>query len=134
MPASDLAKWDISIINRKILKPDSYREMETEVQTKNGIGTRYGLGLSVGIEGGHRAVSHGGEVSGFTAENVVFPDDGVAVVALTNQDAAGAGSDIAQGVARLLFEANDAITAQKTEQARRIFEGLQRGRIDRSLF
>src|SRR5690348_2799856 len=30
MPASDLAKWDISIMNRKLLKPDSYREFETE--------------------------------------------------------------------------------------------------------
>src|ERR1051325_10805263 len=134
MPAADLAKWDISIINRKILKPDSYREMETEVQTKNGIGTRYGLGLSVGMEGGHRAISHGGEVSGFTAENVVFPDDGVAVVALSNQDAAGAASAIAHGIVPMLFSVDDPTTPQKTAQARKILEGLQKGKIDRSLF
>src|SRR6185295_15128759 len=34
MPAEDLAKWDISIIDRKIMKLDSYREFETEVQLK----------------------------------------------------------------------------------------------------
>ena len=134
MPASDLVKWDISIINQKVLKPNSYRELETEVQLKNGLATRYGLGVSVGTEAGHRAVSHGGEVSGFTAENVVFPDDGVAVVALSNQDAAGAASAIAHGIVPMLFSVDDPTTPQKTEQAKKIFEGLQKGTIDRSLF
>src|SRR5215470_8332184 len=134
MPATELAKWDISIINQKLLKPDSYRAMETEVQLKNGLGTRYGLGLSIGMEGGHRAISHGGEVSGFTAENVVFPDDGIAVVALSNQDAAGAASAIAHGIVPMLFTVDDPTTPQKTAQARKIIEGLQKGKIDRSLF
>src|SRR5437870_8022767 len=47
MPAADLAKWDISIIDRKILKPSSYRELGTEVLLKNGLGTHYGLGVDV---------------------------------------------------------------------------------------
>ena len=134
MPAQDLAKWDISLIEQKILKPSSYRELETEVQLKNGLGTRYGLGVSLGMEGGHRSVFHGGEVSGFTAENVVFPDDGVAVVALSNQDAAGAASTIAHGIVPMLFKVDDPATPTKTSQARKIMEGLQRGTIDRSLF
>ena len=37
MPAGDLARWDISIIDRKLLKPASYDEMETEVLLKNGL-------------------------------------------------------------------------------------------------
>ena len=134
MPASDLAKWDVSIINQKVLKPNSYRDLETEVQLRNGTGTRYGLGVFVGMEAGHRALSHGGEVSGFTAENVVFPDDGVAVVALSNQDAAGASSAIAHGIVPMLFTVDDPTTPQKTEQARKILEGLQKGTIDRALF
>jgi CubicO group peptidase (beta-lactamase class C family) len=134
MPAQDLAKWDISLIEQKLLKPSSYRELETEVQLKTGLGTRYGLGVSVGMEGGHRSVSHGGEVSGFTAENVVFPDDRVAVVALSNQDAAGAASTIAHGIVPMLFKVDDPTTPAKTSQARKIMEGLQRGTIDRSLF
>src|SRR5580658_6922546 len=79
MPAEDLAKWDISVIDQTVLKPASYREMETEVVLKNGLGTNYGLGVDVDSQGGHRALSHGGEVSGFTAQNVVFPDERVAV-------------------------------------------------------
>src|SRR5882724_2920372 len=81
MTAEDLAKWDIAVMDQKILQPASYRELEREVQLSNGLGTRYGLGVSLAMEGGHRAVSHGGEVSGFTSESVVFPDDRVSVVA-----------------------------------------------------
>jgi len=134
MTAEDLAKWDIAIMERKILKPSSYRELEGEVVLANGLSTGYGLGVSVRSEAGRRSISHGGEVSGFTAHNVVFPDERLAVVALTNQDAIGVSSDIAHGVASLLFESNDAATPRKTEQARKIFEGLQRGQIDHSLF
>src|SRR5579871_5732454 len=69
MPAEDLARWDISIINQTLLKPASYREFETEVLLKNGAGTSYGLGVDVNLEQGHRTLSHDGEVSGFTAAN-----------------------------------------------------------------
>jgi D-alanyl-D-alanine carboxypeptidase len=134
MTAQDLARWDISIMDRKLMKPASYRELETEVLLNNGIGTHYGLGVDVDMEAGHRAISHGGEVSGFTAENIVFPDDRVAVVVLTNQDAASASGAIAHGIAPLLFATNDSATPQKEEQARKIFADLQQGKIDRSLF
>src|SRR5213075_1148670 len=85
MTAEDLAKWNISIMDQKLLRPASYRELEREVQLNNGLGTRYGLGVSLATEAGHRAVSHGGEVSGFVSESIVFPDERVSVVALTNQ-------------------------------------------------
>lgn len=134
MPAEDLAKWDISIINEALLKPSSYREFETEVLLKNGLGTRYGLGVDVSSQLGHRLLSHSGEVSGFTSDNLVFPDERVAVVVLTNQDAAEAAGAIAMGVAPLLLASDDPATPAKLAQARKIFEGLQHGTIDRSLF
>lgn len=134
MTAEDLAKWNISIIDRKLLRPASYRELEREAQLNNGLGTRYGLGVSLATESGHRAVSHGGEVSGFVSESVVFPDDRVSVVALTNQDASSAAGDIAHGVVPLLFDQNDPATPEKLEQAKKIFDGLQHATIDRSLF
>ena len=117
MTASDLAKWDISLINRSLLQPASYRELETEVLLDNGVGTGYGLGVSVGTTGGHRVISHSGEVSGFTAQNLVFPDDSAAVVVLTNQDAARAAGGIAQGISGLLFTSEDADTQARVAQA-----------------
>jgi D-alanyl-D-alanine carboxypeptidase len=134
MTAEDLAKWNISIMDQKLLRPASYRELEREAQLNNGMGTRYGLGVSLATEAGHRAVSHGGEVSGFVSESIVFPDERVSVVALTNQDASSAAADIAYGIVPLLFEQNDPATPAKLEQAKKIFDGLQHGTIDRSLF
>ena len=134
MTAEDLAKWDISIMDQKLLQPASYREFATDVLLKNGLGTRYGLGVDVRTDAGHRSLSHSGEVSGFTSENIVFPDERVAIVVLTNQDAADAAANIAHAIAPLLLASDDPATPQKLEQARKIFAGLQRGAIDRSLF
>jgi D-alanyl-D-alanine carboxypeptidase len=134
MSAEDLAKWDIGIINQKLLKPASYHQFETEVLLKNGLGTNYGLGVDVSSQSGHRSVSHTGEVSGFTSKNVVFPDERVAVVVLTNQDASDVSAAIADGIAPLLLASDDPTTPTKLAQAKKIFEGLQHGTVDRSLF
>jgi len=82
----------------------------------------------------HRMISHGGEVSGFTAYNAVFPDDSAAVVVLTNQDASPAAQTIASNIFHILFKSEDSQTNMRTEQAREIFTGLQHGTINRSLF
>ena len=134
MPAEDLARWDISMIDQAVLKPASYREMETEVVLKNGVGTKYGLGVFVESQSGHRMLEHGGEVSGYTAENIVYPDDHVAVVVLTNQDAASAAGAIGRRIAPLLFAVDDPETPKKLERAQKIFAGLQHGTVDRSQF
>jgi len=132
MPAEDLAKWDISMINRTMLRPTSYAEMEKEVVLKNGLGTRYGLGVDVRQEFGQRAIEHGGEVSGFTAHNLVFPDARIAVSVLVNEDSVDASGDIARKIAALLFREADA--GKQEDQSREIFAALQQGKINRALF
>ncbi|MBV8514506.1 MAG: beta-lactamase family protein [Acidobacteria bacterium] len=134
MSAKNLAKWDIGIIDQKLLKPASYQQFETEVLLKNGLGTGYGLGVDVRSDFGHRSISHGGEVSGFTSENMVFPDERVAVVVLTNQDATDVSGAIVEGIAPLLLASGDSATPAKLAEVRKIFEGLQHGTLDRSLF
>jgi CubicO group peptidase (beta-lactamase class C family) len=134
MTAKDLATWDINIIRHGLLTPASYRELEREVVLNNGAGTGYALGLDVGMQGDHFMLEHSGEVSGFTAENMVFPDDSAAIVVLTNQDAAPASGAIANQIATALFATDDKLAASRTAQARAIFDGLQRGTVDRSLF
>jgi len=132
MPAEDLAKWDISMINQSVLQPASYAQMEKEVVLKNGLGTRYGLGVDVRQELGQRAIEHGGEVSGFTAHNIVFPDARMAVVVLVNEDSVEASGDIARKIAALLFREADA--SKQEDQSREIFAALQQGKINRALF
>jgi CubicO group peptidase (beta-lactamase class C family) len=134
MTPVDLAKWNISIMERKLLKPASYLALGSETLLRDGLGANYGLGVSVTSSLNRRTLSHGGGVSGFTSSNIVFPDDRVAVVVLTNQDSGGASGPIASGIPPLLFVTNDPTTAAKLEQAKKILEGLQQGKIDRALF
>ena len=134
MTAADLAQWDIAMINQSAMQPASYRQMETEVMLSNGVGSRYGLGVNVGLTDGRRVISHGGEVSGFTAQNTVYPDQRAAIVVLTNLDATSTASDIVGKIAPVLFATADPATPAATEQAKKIFAALQKGTIDRSLF
>jgi hypothetical protein len=129
MTAHDLALWDESLIARSVLKPESYKQMFTEVKLKDGKGTHYGLGVEVLQHDGKLEIEHSGEVTGFVADNIVLPDDGVAVAVLTNHMAGGAGqiasltADTVAGTKRSPAE----------EQALNIYRGLQKGEIDRSL-
>jgi hypothetical protein len=108
--------------------------METEVKLKDGSATGYALGLQTGPIAGHRTIRHGGEVSGFTSQNYVFPDDRAAVIVLTNQDASAAPGMIGRQIASLILDGGNESGAGKLARDRKIFEELQRGRIDRALF
>ena len=138
MTAHDLALWDESLIAQSVLKPESYKQMFTEVRLKDGSGTHYGLGVDVIDRDGHRAIEHSGEVSGFVSDNEVLVDDGVAVAVLTNQDAVGAASAVAHQVAPVvvaapaMVSANGPVSAAE-QQAIEIYHWLQKGRIDRTL-
>ncbi|HEX6558647.1 MAG TPA: serine hydrolase domain-containing protein [Longimicrobiales bacterium] len=134
MNASDLAKWDISLIRRSLLAPPSYGALFGETRLKSGAASNYGLGVFTQMQSGHFVIEHGGEVSGFTAENLVMPEDSAAIVVLTNQDAAPASGAIASQISRLLFATEDALSSSRTAQARAIFEGLQKGTVERALF
>jgi len=128
MTAHDLALWDESLIAQKLLQPDSYREMFTEVKLKDGNGTRYGLGVFVADLNGHRDISHSGEVTGFVSDNEVLVDDGVAVAVLTNHMAGGAG-----GIAQLC--ASTVVGQKRTaaeDETLAMYRSLQKGELDRS--
>src|SRR6202042_329203 len=130
MPASDLALWNISMMNRTLLAPASYDQMFTEVKLKDGKGTGYGLGVEVGDRNGHRYIEHSGEVSGFVSENIVFPDDKAAMTVLTNEDASSAASALGRRITPLALSgatgAASAVAAEK--RALDIFTGLQDGK------
>lgn len=134
MTPSDLAKWDISLMNESLLKPASYLAMETETLLKNGVGTQYGLGMRVTTAKGHRMLEHSGEVSGFVAENIVLPDDKFAVAILTNQDAIGAASEIGRQILTEFLESKNVSDPKQDALVRKVFDDLRAGKIDRALF
>jgi D-alanyl-D-alanine carboxypeptidase len=138
MPASDLALWNISMMDRTLLAPASYDAMFTEVKLKDGKGTGYGLGVQVGDRNGHRYIEHSGEVSGFVSENIVFPDDKVAVTVLTNEDASSAAGALGRRISPLVLGGGSGMGSANAEAAAAekraldIFTGLQEGKLDRS--
>jgi CubicO group peptidase (beta-lactamase class C family) len=138
MTARDLATWNIAMMNRSLLRPESYQAMQLDVALDDGTRTGYGLGLSIATPGGRRRLAHGGAVSGYTTTNWVYPDDRVAITVFTNiyPGAAGANGQIANRIASILFAPSAATAADGaiTAQARRIYEGLMKGTLDRSLF
>ena len=135
MPVETLLEWDISVMNKTLLKPASYAAFETEMKLKDGTGTHYGLGVDVSVRDGHRVVSHTGEVGGFVAANAIYPDDKLAIAVLTNQEASPAASAILRAITPLLLPAAagaDHVAAEA--QVKSILSGLAQGKIDRSLF
>ena len=134
MTAEDLARWDISIIDRTLLSAAGYRALEQEVLLNNGAGTQYALGLDVTRRSDRRVLAHGGSVSGFTSLNTIYPEARAAIVVLTNSDTAHAAPDITQKVEDLLFAAGTPADASRRDADRQVFMELRQGRIDRTLF
>jgi D-alanyl-D-alanine carboxypeptidase len=136
MTAHDLALWDLSIIRQSILKPASYRAMQTAMPLENGLPTEYGLGIGVEAFRGHRKLGHSGGVSGFQTMNIIYPDERAAVVVFVNSYP-GCGfpsNGIASRIENLLFSQTDGEADQALELAKRVFADLQKGAIDRALF
>lgn len=136
MPASDLAKWNISLIDKSLLAPASYQQMFDPVKLKDGTDTHYGLGIETRQIAGHSALEHSGEVSGFVSENIVFPAERAAVTVLTNEDASPAAGHLGDQISSILLNGaqTDAAASAAEAQAEKIFTGLQQGQIDRMLF
>ena len=139
MTPADLARWNISFLHKQILKPASYEEFTREVLLKNGNHTHYALGISLGELDNIPSLSHGGEVSGFLATNTVYPTRGAAVTVLSNQDDISLIGPVSREISRYILEPEtrvqpDAGTPEELQQVRGIIEGLQQGKIDRSLF
>jgi D-alanyl-D-alanine carboxypeptidase len=82
--ATDLAKWDLALIDGKVLGAAAYKKMTTPRLLADKRSTQYGCGISVNQTRGETVLTHGGEVNGFLAENGVIPRTRSAVVFLTN--------------------------------------------------
>ena len=137
----DLAKWDAAIARRTLLDESTYEEMWSPTRLNDGSESGYGLGWGTSKVNGRRRVSHGGGIPGFSTEFERYPDDGLAVIVLTNAEG-GHAEALARGVAgrfvpELAENQPEPIADQDpptTERLKRMFEGALRGEIDEDLF
>lgn len=79
-----LLAWDAALFGGRVVGPQSLELMTRPVTLPDGTPTNYGFGLNVVVLRGRRVISHDGRAPGFCAQNLVFPDDGVAVATLAN--------------------------------------------------
>ena len=152
---SDLAKWDLALIEGRILKPESLALMTSPRTLKDGTISNYGCGLGIGRRYGQTILSHNGAVAGFYALNAVLPSTKSAVVLLSNLDSYDAVDAVYRRVLNAVLPPPQpsmalpaAPAAAKTpgpppgvpavsgpppvEAARLLFLQLQAGRVDRT--
>lgn len=133
MTPSDMALWNISLMDGTVLKPELLRALTTEVRLKNGAGTNYALGLAISSMNGRRVWSHGGGTSGFISANTAYPDDRIAITVFTNEDDPAAHT-IARDIEKILIApATDPKAASTLTVVERIYGQLRDGTLDRSL-
>ncbi len=136
--ASDLAKWDLALIEGKVLKPESYKLMTTARKLADGRPTGYGCGLSVGERSGITVLSHNGAVAGFYALNTMIPSSKSAAILLSNFDDYNEVNTVYTKIVRSVLPQPSDPNLPKVaglpaaEEAMAFFHRLQAASVDRS--
>jgi len=81
---SDLAKWEAALNENKILSQSIRNQMWTPVTLNDGKKYPYGFGWELNDFRGVSTIEHGGTLTGFRANYLRFPEQGLAVIVLTN--------------------------------------------------
>ncbi|MEM6869416.1 MAG: serine hydrolase domain-containing protein, partial [Cyanobacteria bacterium P01_C01_bin.121] len=82
----DLARWEIALQKGQLLDSAMQAEMYELGTMTSGKRTGYGLGWFVKDINGHTAISHGGNLWGYSTSISRFPDDQLTVIVLTNKN------------------------------------------------
>jgi D-alanyl-D-alanine carboxypeptidase len=134
--ATDLVKWDMSLIDGRLLNAESYALMTRPRKLAEGRVREYGCGIGVKIISHTMVLSHEGAVSGFQAWNVLVPATHSALVILSNCEEWDAVDDLKAVLANLIMPGPPwvpTVAGPDAGQAAMDFlRSLQMGRIDRS--
>jgi CubicO group peptidase (beta-lactamase class C family) len=137
--ASDLARWDLALIEGRLLKPASFRLMTSSRVLNSFRRTGYGCGLSLRQVEGETVLTHVGAISGFQSTNAMVPRTRSAVVLLTNSEHLNSGA-IHSTILQLLIKdqkppvATDVPKVQgppPKEAALDFFRQMQSGKLNR---
>jgi CubicO group peptidase (beta-lactamase class C family) len=143
--ASDLATWDIALLQGTLLSAPSMHDLWTAGTLHDGTPVKYAMGFVPTTLDGHQEVWHNGLTpgAGGYCYNAIFPDDKLAVIVLSNGlNFTGSPERIVRQVFESYFpEARAAMAAftpasgedpDITARAREWLGRLQSGNIDRS--
>jgi D-alanyl-D-alanine carboxypeptidase len=82
--AGDLIKWTNALHSGRVLSAASYKEMTTPASVRGKEDAKYGLGLHLLEQQGHRLINHDGGIEGFEASLTYVVDSRTTVVVLAN--------------------------------------------------
>jgi serine beta-lactamase-like protein LACTB, mitochondrial len=99
--AEDMAKFEVAILNDKLIKRTTRNQMWTALKPGDGSKDGYGLGWGNGDVDGVPVVSHTGGQQGTSTAFMIAPSKRVGVVVLTNMEGASA-YDLAAAVMKIL--------------------------------
>jgi CubicO group peptidase (beta-lactamase class C family) len=80
----DLLKYAIGIMNGKLLKEETWRQMFTSMVLRQGYFTHYGMGWDVRAFNGHFQVAHGGAQAETRTYLMIFPTERFALAMASN--------------------------------------------------
>jgi CubicO group peptidase (beta-lactamase class C family) len=85
---NDLYKWFKALLAGKIIKKETLEKAFTSYKLNDGSKVSYGYGWNVLSQGGTPSIEHGGHMSGFTTNQLYYPEEDVFIALLFNcQDA-----------------------------------------------
>lgn len=132
---ADLAKWDQALFDGRLLGDRNFAAMTSTYVLKDGKKAGYGFGWFTERRGPYTVVSHDGQIAGFTSHNAIVPRERVAVVVLTNSDAARPNVLAAKLLQLVLPKARPAKTKgisrhPDVSRARETFAAFRDGTVD----
>jgi len=89
--AEDMARFEVAILNDKLIKHATRDLMWTPLKPSDGSKDSYGLGWGVGDEDGLAVIGHTGGQQGTSTAFYIAPAHRAGIVVLTNMEDAGAG-------------------------------------------
>jgi len=84
MSVPDFLRWQTALTTGQVVPAATYARMSTSDTLSTGGLTNYGFGLMPARLGTRTMIHHGGDVHGFSAEQLWLPDDSLRVVVFTN--------------------------------------------------
>ncbi len=90
--AEDVARFEVAVLNDKLIKASTRELMWTPLKPSDGSKDTYGLGWGVGDKDGIQFVGHSGGQQGTSTDFLIAPRQRAGVVVLTNMEGLDANS------------------------------------------
>ncbi|MGA8868179.1 MAG: serine hydrolase domain-containing protein, partial [Candidatus Sulfotelmatobacter sp.] len=101
--AEDMARFEVAILNDKLIRRATRDLMWTGLQPSDGSKDRYGLGWGWGDDEAIRSIGHTGGQQGTSTAFAIAPEQRAGVVVLTNMEDQPAG-DLAHEILKIIVQ------------------------------